>query len=90
MAQAHGSLNLDPSVDGGSAANVHAALMGAGDPCSGKKRVMPNSVADSLLMDKVTFRQTCGTRMPQGVREALSEEQRNVLRDWICNGAKNP
>ncbi len=83
------SLNLDRSVDGG-AANVHLALMGAGDPCSGKKRVVPNSVADSLLMDKVTFRQTCGTRMPQGVREALTEDQRNVLRDWICNGAKNP
>ncbi len=84
-------LNLDPSADGaGSAANVHAALLGASTACGGKKRVQPSSVAESLLMDKVTFRQTCGTRMPQGVRESLSEEQRNVLRDWICNGAPGP
>lgn len=84
-------LNLDPSGDGaGSVAAVHASLLGASTACGGKKRVQPGSVAQSLLMDKVTFRQTCGTRMPQGVREALTEDQRNVLRDWICNGAKNP
>lgn len=85
------SLNLDPSADGaGSAAAVHASLLEASTACGGKKRVVSKDVAASLLMDKVTFRQTCGTRMPQGVREALSEDQRNVLRDWICNGAKNP
>jgi hypothetical protein len=84
-------LNLDPSADGaGSAAAVHAALLGPSAACSGKKRVEPGSVAQSLLMDKVTFRQNCGARMPLGVREALSEAERNVLRDWICNGAQNP
>ncbi len=52
-------------------------------------RVIPNDADNSLLVQKIEGTQTVGGRMPAGGRAPLSNEDIQLIRDWITNGAEN-
>ncbi|HEX9971258.1 MAG TPA: hypothetical protein VGD14_04230 [bacterium] len=52
-----------------------------------KKRVLPNDADNSYLVMKIEGRQTVGIRMPQG--GTLSDDNVQLIKNWINKGAKN-
>ncbi len=53
-----------------------------------KKRVMPNDIAQSYLVDKVSGTQSSGARMPFGQPPLTNVEIQNI-KNWISKGALN-
>lgn len=54
----------------------------------GEEIVDPGNPGDSPLVDKITPNPEFGARMPQG-GDPLSEEEINLIRGWINEGANN-
>ena len=54
----------------------------------GELVVQPNDADGSPLVDKIEPNPQFGVRMPKG-RSALSDEQIQLIRDWINDGAPN-
>lgn len=80
--------NLSTGMD---QASAYAALLGAvstSSRCGGKRMVTPFHPEDSLLLDKLMGKPTCGDRMPLGGM-ALSDTELEVVRSWIEAGAKD-
>jgi mono/diheme cytochrome c family protein len=73
---------------------AHAQLVGvaaqykacASDAGAAKVRVIAGAANESLLVEKLEGRQTCGKPMP--TTGMLSTEEIAVFRDWISAGAK--
>jgi len=51
----------------------------------GKKRVLPGDPDESLLYLKLDINAPCGQQMPPG--GAVSDDARQLVRDWIAAGA---
>lgn len=60
----------------------------ASSSCAGKKRVLPGNANESVLYLRVSG-STCGDRMPKGAPNPISLTDRNLIRDWINQGALN-
>jgi hypothetical protein len=60
----------------------------AGSACggTGETRVVPSEPTMSLLYQKVSGTETCGTRMPQN-SAPLQQTSINEIHDWIAGGA---
>jgi hypothetical protein len=69
---------------------VGVSAQGSGCKTSGDKRVVAGSAATSLLYMKVAGTQTCGSRMPEGLRPTdLSQADLATVKSWIDSGALN-
>jgi hypothetical protein len=55
-------------------------------PCAGGKRVQPSNADASALTKRLDG--TCGSQMPLG-GNPLPSTQRQLIRDWINQGARN-
>lgn len=80
--------NLSTGTD---QASAYAALLGVvstSSRCGGKTLVAPYHPEDSLFLDKLMGKPTCGDRMPLG-GAALSDADLEVVRSWIEAGAKD-
>ncbi|MEO8166996.1 MAG: hypothetical protein ABI623_02025 [bacterium] len=55
-------------------------------PCAGIMRVKPSDAANSALYRRIEG--TCGNQMPLGMTP-LPQAERNIIRDWINQGAAN-
>lgn len=73
-----------------SAGKAYAGLVNApSSACAGKLEVVPGSVQQSYLMNKLTGVGMCaGTVMPKA-GSPLPAGQVDLFRAWICNGAPN-
>jgi hypothetical protein len=72
-------------------ATAYASLVGqasTGSKCKGQTLVVPNQPDMSLLLQKVMDTPPCGERMPLG-GPPLSDAQRDMVRSWIADGAKD-
>jgi len=58
----------------------------AGGPCEGGTRVQTGQPTSSVLYRKVAGVDLCGAPMPMG-GAALSQDQLDLIRDWIAGGA---
>jgi hypothetical protein len=56
-------------------------------PCAGVLRVKPSDAANSALYRRIEG--TCGSLMPLDGSGALPQAQRDLIRDWINQGALN-
>ncbi|MCA9685866.1 MAG: hypothetical protein KC457_27060 [Myxococcales bacterium] len=80
--------NLSTGMDQDSA---YAALVGptsTSSRCAGKPLVVPGHPEQSLLLDKLADKPTCGDRMPLG-GAAFTADEIELVRSWIAAGAKN-
>ena len=55
-------------------------------PCAGDKRVLPSNADASALIKRLDG--NCGLQMPLGLAP-LPSAQRQLIRDWINQGARN-
>jgi hypothetical protein len=67
----------------------------ASGPCSGRTLVKPNAPDDSVLVQKLTAMNVCGSPMPPGASAAMPFAASNAtlvsdLRTWIMSGAPAP
>lgn len=66
-----------------------AELVGVSASCGGSQLVRPGAVADSYLFDKLIDVDICsGTQMPKR-GESLPAADIEIIRSWICHGARN-
>lgn len=88
---------VDPETTPSDIANIFATIVGQPSPAVDLAIVDPGKPETSFLMHKmddtlecaaVKCGEDCGTLMPQG-NEPLPIATRNVIRDWIKQGAKN-
>jgi len=65
------------------------AVVGTAGAClgSGAKRVVAGDAAASLIYQKLTAAQGCGTRMPPPPAEMLAADKLDLVRRWIDGGA---
>lgn len=72
------------------AGRAHGALVGvAAFQCASRLRVAPGDPDGSYLMAKLLGVDMCrGNRMPKA-EESLTAEELDLVRDWICGGARN-
>jgi hypothetical protein len=69
---------------------VGVSAQGSACATSGDKRVVAGSSAKSLLYMKVAGTQTCGDRMPEGLRpHDLTATDLATVKSWIDSGALN-
>jgi hypothetical protein len=61
--------------------------MTGGGPCSNRPRMVPGNATMSLVYQKITNTQNCGDQMPRS--GLLPQAQRDLIRDWINQGANN-
>jgi hypothetical protein len=80
-ATAQGGMNLSDGKAYGNIVNI------ASTQDNTKKRVLPNDADNSYLVMKIEGKQTVGTRMPQG--GTLSDDDIQLIKNWINKGAKN-
>lgn len=73
---------LQAGVSFGRLVNVPATK----SPCAGILRVKPGDAANSALYRRLEG--TCGDRMPLGL-SPLPQTERDLIRDWINQGARN-
>ncbi|MDR8391019.1 hypothetical protein NC796_07715 [Aliifodinibius sp. S!AR15-10] len=67
--------------------SYNAAVNSNGDQCG--EIIVANEPDNSPIVDKIEPNPDCGTaRMPQG-GPYLSDEEINLIRDWISEGAEN-
>lgn len=71
---------------GGSDPGANVAVCGCGP--SGKTRVVAGKPEESLLIEKLATTESCGERMPP-TGEPVSQEQLDLVTQWIKDGAKN-
>ena len=80
--------NLSTGTD---RAAAYAALVdqkSTSSRCAGKPLVVPFHSEQSLLLDKLMAKPSCGDRMPLGGMQ-LSDAELEVVRSWIDAGAMN-
>jgi hypothetical protein len=82
----NGFLSMGMDKDSAYAALVDKTSSSA--DCNGKKLVVPFHPEQSLLLDKLSSKPSCASRMPLGGM-ALTEAQLELVRSWIAAGAKN-
>ncbi len=58
-------------------------------PTAKQPFVVAKNPAKSYLIVKLDGKQSVGTAMPPPPDQLLSAQDRDVIRDWITNGAKN-
>lgn len=80
--------NLSTGTDQASAYAALVAGKSTSSRCGGKPLVVPFHPEESLLLDKVLDKPTCGDRMPLGGM-ALSAAQVETIRSWIAAGARD-
>ncbi|MBK7830714.1 hypothetical protein [Nannocystis sp.] len=80
--------NLSTGMDQASAYAALIDVVSTSSRCGGKPLVVPFHPEESLFLDKLMGKPTCGDRMPLGGM-ALSESELEVVRSWIEAGAKD-
>ena len=60
-----------------------------GGKMSGREIVVPGDPCSSILLQKVSAAPPFGARMPQGGPPYLTPGERNLLADWVAEGARD-
>ncbi len=85
----HGkAAELDLSLEHGHENLVGVAAKGGKCASTAMQRVVPGDPGASLLLDKLMDMPLCGARMPVSPRALVTQQQLELVRAWIAQGAK--